>query len=154
MKDSKNPAKALREILSKYCSHLIIQELLRRTTKDQSAISEAAGKEKNAISKNQSEAEEITVSTFLRYWEAVRSSTKEEVALDDIYTPEIQKTVHLICLVKDLPDFKEFIVSEKDFFNNHSFRNLILNKKKHLSPDQQAVGEAIIHILKGDFKNE
>lgn len=144
-------AKALREILNKHCCSLVIREMLKLTKKEQSKISEDSGKERNAISKNLYEAQEITLPTFLRYWQAIDTTEKD---LNLIYTSEIKKTIELIILMKDLPNFKEFTLSEKDYFRNHSFQRLIRNKRKFLSKNQQAVADEINKILEEENINE
>lgn len=146
--------RALREILSKYCSYLVINQLLRLTDGGQSKISEEAGKERNALTKNLSEIEEITLPTFLRYWEASQTISGKELPLDSIYNEEIRKTVQMINLSKDIKEFDEFITDEKRYFSSPVFLHLIKEKRKFLSKDQQAVAEDIIRVLRGGEKNE
>lgn len=146
--------RALREILSKYCSHLVINQLLKLTKVDQSKISEKAGKERNALAKNLSEIEEITLPTFLRYWEASQIISGKNLSLDSIYNEEIRKTVQMINLSRDIKEFGEFITEEKKYFSNPVFLHLIKEKKKFLSKDQQSVAEDIIRILRGEEENE
>lgn len=153
--ESKN-IDCLKRVYSKVAIFLFMNNLLKHLNKcgfKSNTISQKAGKQDNALSKNVSELQDLKLSSLLRYLIAIkqeeeRESVQEQLDLNELLDSRLIGTVRLVVTLEEInwgeiEETDKLIIADLHYFVN----KILISERKALSLEEIKSYRKIQNIL-------
>ena len=137
---------SLQKLLCKILTKSIIDKfhnVLQKNNISHNKLSTESGKVSSAFNKTFNNAEQLTLSSFLRYWYAALSITNSDIntgpfTLEEFIKDEELRLLKLICSLKDY-SFDEIESNDIQFLKHLKYHFDLLQKNNRLTTDEITV---------------